>query len=113
MCIRDRPRPGLVEVAGEDLAVGAEVSVRRVAGRDRLAPRGSQRGNDRAWEGLVLASFDHIRRQVVLLDRCRRLAAGEPGEGPGRALQSTVIGLPAVLIRLRERTRVVLNGRLR
>ena len=30
------------------LAVGAEVSVRRVAGRDRLSPGRSHRGNDRA-----------------------------------------------------------------
>ncbi len=77
---------GLVQVAGEHLAVGAEVG--RLApgggpGRHRLAPRAGQRGHDGAGEGLVLARLEHVRGQVVVLDQPRRRAGRLPGKWAG------------------------------
>ena len=57
-----------VEVACEDLAVGAEVGVVRITGRDRLTPWARERRNDRAGERLVLASLHDVGRHVVRRD---------------------------------------------
>ena len=67
VAVGEEARPRLVEVAGEDLAIGAEVGVRRVAGRDRLTPRRGEARHDRAGEGLVLGGLEDVRAQVVLV----------------------------------------------
>ena len=79
VAVGEEARPRLVEVAGEDLAIGAEVGVRRVAGRDRLTPRRGEAGHDRAGEGLVLGGLEDVRAQVVLvLELVDRLLAFRP-----------------------------------
>ena len=67
VAVRDEACPRLVEIAREHLAVGAEVGVRRVAGRDRLSPRRGEARHDRAGEGLVLGGLEHVCAQVVLV----------------------------------------------
>ena len=81
----------LVEVAGEDLAVRAEVD--RLApdeftGADRLPPRAGQRGHERTGEGLVLTRLQHIGAEVVGA-QVRR------GRAPGRVVQPGVVAQPA------------------
>ncbi len=71
--------PSFVGIAGEDLAVRAEIGVRRVTRRDGLAPGRSQRGRQGAGVGLVLRSFDHVGAQVVLVDQVAPLAALDAG----------------------------------
>ena len=73
IAVGHQARPDLVEVAGEDLAVGAEVRVGRVARGDRLAPRRRHARDDRAGERLVLGRLQHVRVHVV-----RRRAARRP-----------------------------------
>ncbi len=72
VAVGDQAGPGLVQVAGEDLAVGAEVGVRRVAGGDGLAPRRGDAGGDRAGEGLVLRGLE---RRSPKRSRANRLPA--------------------------------------
>ena len=52
----------------DDLAVGAEVGVVRIARGDRLSPGGRQACCNSAREGLVNRGLDHVRAQVVLID---------------------------------------------
>jgi hypothetical protein len=80
----------LVGVAGEDLPVRAVVdrlAVHVLARVDRLAPRGRERGDDRAGERLVLAGLQHVRVEVVGLGDGLLGLAGHRGGGrlsPGR-----------------------------
>ena len=79
----------------EDLAIGTEIGVRRVAGRDGLTPRGGQRGNDRAGERLVLTGLHRVGRDVVLLDRRQLLGAGQSGEVQRRPPETHIVTEPA------------------
>ena len=83
----DEACPRFVEVAGEDLAVGAEVGVGGIAGGDGLAPRRRETRDDRAREGLVLRRLDHVRADVIGLGRLivrrrheRAVVIGPPAE---------------------------------
>ena len=97
----DEAGPGLVEVAGEHLAVGAEVRVRRVAGRDRLPPGRGETRHDRAGEGLVLGGLEHVRAHVVLVREPLPLGGRETAEPLGsRLVQRLVVALPALLVRV-------------
>ena len=89
-----QPGERLVQVAGEDLAVGPEVvglAVGQVAGADRLAPRAAEPGRDRARERLVLAGLHHVDGQVVLLGQPQGLRGGQAGQPQRRALQPRVV----------------------
>ena len=90
-------RPRLVQVAREHLPVGAEVRVRRVAGRDGLAPRRGEAGDDRAGERLVLGRLDDIGAQVVLGLEPLLVGAREARQPLGARLrQRAVVLAPAV-----------------
>ena len=76
VAVGHQARPRLVQVAREDLAVGAEVRVRGVAGRHRLAPWRREARSNRARERLVLGRLDHVRAQVVrVVERLPLVAA--------------------------------------
>ena len=88
--------PRLVQVAGEHLAVGAEVGVVRVARRHRLPPRRRQARHDRAGEGLVLRGLDHVRAQVVLVPKRTHRLALDPIEVFRRLGERLVVVLPTL-----------------
>ncbi len=101
--IRDVPvgqQPGerLVQVAGEHLAVGAEVGRLAVVegpGGHRLPPGAGQRGHDRAGVGLVFAGLDHVRGQVVPRPQLRDPVGGHACKMRGRPAQPGVIAEPS------------------
>jgi hypothetical protein len=93
---QQQPGEGLVEVAREHLAVGAEIGVVRVAGRYRLPPRGGKAGHDRARERLVLGGLEHVRAEPVDAAQLAHGGTAEPGEVVGRRDQPVVVGGPAV-----------------
>ena len=98
----DEARPALVQVAREHLAVGAEVGVRGVAGRDRLTPRRGEAGDDRARERLVLRRLDHVGAQVVRVLEPLPILALDPAQLlRARLEQRLVVVLPLLLV-LRE-----------
>ena len=95
----DQSRPRLVEVAREHLAVGAEVRVCRVAGRDRLAPWRGEAGDDGTGERLVLGRLDHVGAEVVVVLELLALRAPEAAQLlRSRFVQGVVVVLPAVLV---------------
>ena len=89
------PGEGLVQVAGEHLAVGAEVGVVGVAGRDRLPPGRGQAGHHRPGEGLVLGGLEHVRAQVVDAAQLAGGGVAEPGEARRRRDEPGVVADPA------------------
>ncbi len=95
VAVSDKARPRLVEVAGEDLAVRAEVGVGRVAGGDGLTPWRGEPGDDRAGERLVLGGLDHVGGRVVLGDEPRRIGVEQAPELPGGVVQGRVVLRPA------------------
>ncbi len=94
VAVGQQRRPRLVEVAGEDLPIRAEVGVGRVAGRDRLAPRRGDGGHDRARERLVLACLDHVGGNVVRVHCRRLLSRRQTRKRRGWGLESVVVRLP-------------------
>ncbi len=100
---RNSDSPGLVQVAREDLAVGAEVGVRGVARGDRLPPRRGERGRDGAGERLVLGRLDVIRAEVVLRQDRVPVGARHPAARAPRRDQAGVIAVPAPTVRGVER----------
>ena len=88
VAVGDEARPGLVEIAREDLAVGAEVRVRRVTGRDRLTPRRGEARDDRAGEGLVLRRLEHVGAHVVLVLEAVSLGRREARRASASAARS-------------------------
>ena len=100
VAVGEQSGPRLVEVAREHLAVGAEVRVLRIAGRDRLAPWRREARDDRAGEGLVLGRLDHVRAQVVLVGERVDGLPVEPLELLRRLVQRVVVVLPALLVLL-------------
>ena len=84
--------PGLVEVAAEDLAVGAEVRVRGITGGDGLAPRGRERRRDGAGERLVLGRLHVERAQAVL---ALQRAPTRPGNARGAPRRDELPGVAA------------------
>ena len=100
----DQARPALVEVAREHLAVGAEVGVRGVAGRDRLTPRRGEAGDDRAGERLVLRRLDHVGAQVIRVLELLPVRGFDPGQAlHSRLEQRVVVLLPTLLVVLERR----------
>ena len=102
IAVGHQPRPDLIEVASEYLAVRAEVRIRRVARRDRLAPRRRHARDDRTGEGLVLGGL-----QDVCVDEVRRAELVDsfplyPRDSTRRVVESPVVCVPA-LLRLRAR----------
>ena len=95
---RDEAGPGLVQVASEDLAIGPEVGVVRVAGRHRLAPRRGEAGHDRARERLVLRGLDHVGAQVVGVLQLLPLGGADGQLLDARVRQRRVVRVPAGLV---------------
>ncbi len=95
----DEAAPRLVQVARKHLAVGAEVRVRGVSGRDGLTPRGGEAGDDRAGERLVLGRLDHVGAEVVLVLEALLVGALDARQllRPRRRQQLVVV-LPALHI---------------
>ena len=95
---RDEAGPGLVEVAREDLAIGPEVGVVRVAGRHGLTPRRGEAGHDGARERLVLRGLDHVGAQVVGVLQLLPLGDADRQLLDVRIRQRRVVGVPAGLV---------------
>ena len=95
VAIGEQRAPGLIEIAREDLAIGAEKQVVGVARRDRLAPRRGEAGDDRPREGLVFAGLDDVGAEVVLVDELPPLTGRRPRETRGRRGERGVVSVPA------------------
>ena len=105
-------RPDLVEVSGEHLAVGAEVGVPWVAGRDRLAPGRGHAGDDRAGEGLVFGGLQHVGVHEVRVAQAGGPRLRDPREAPRRLVERPVVGVPALLRVVAHRVEVTVQGSL-